>query len=69
LWLFIASGLIWVFILVPIQIKQARMARAFGRDGRIPANYWTLGRVWIAFGIIATVLPLINLYWMVFKPV
>ncbi|MFM8332492.1 MAG: DUF2269 family protein [Candidatus Methylumidiphilus sp.] len=68
LWLFLASGVIWLVILIPIQIKQAKMAREFADGGDIPEAYWRLGRLWMGFGILATVLPLLNIYWMVFKP-
>ncbi len=68
MYLFIASGIIWVAVLIPIQIKQARMAREFGASGTIPGSYWRLGRIWIAFGILATVLPMINVFIMVIKP-
>jgi uncharacterized membrane protein len=68
-WLFIASGIIWALILIPVQIAQDKMARQFANGGEIPARYWKLGRLWIVFGILATLLPMINLYWMVFKPV
>lgn len=67
--LFIASGVIWVTILLPVQIRQARMARQFVEEKPIPEQYWRLGRVWILFGTLATLLPLANLYWMVFKPI
>jgi len=33
--LFIASGVIWVGILIPIQVKQARLAKHFGNEGVI----------------------------------
>ena len=66
--LFIASGVIWVGVLVPIQIAQERLARQFARGGTIPDRYWTLGRYWAVFGAVATILPLFNLYLMVFKP-
>ncbi len=66
--LFVASGVIWVAILIPIQVAQHRMVRAFADGGKIPRRYWSLGRAWIVFGTLATVLPLLNLYWMVFKP-
>lgn len=66
---FSISGLIWVFILIPIQIKQARMAKQFAQTEQIPDNYWHLSKLWIIFGTLATLLPLANLYWMVFKPV
>ncbi len=67
--LFTASGVIWVVILIPVQIKQARLARAFAHGGPIPAEYRRLGRIWNGFGLPATLLPLIAVYLMVFKPV
>jgi uncharacterized membrane protein len=67
-WLFNASGLIWVAILIPVQIKQAGMAKSFEHETVIPQEYWTLGKRWYVWGTIATLLPLCNLYWMVFKP-
>lgn len=67
-WLFNISGLIWVAVLIPIQIRQARMARQFAQGSSIPEIYWKLGKRWYLWGSIATVLPMLNLYWMVFKP-
>lgn len=66
--LFVASGLIWVFVLIPTQIAQARQARAFANGGAIPESYWRHGRRWLIWGTVATVIPLANLYFMVFKP-
>lgn len=66
---FIASGIIWVVILLPVQIIQAKMAKQFSENPEIPKSYWKLGRIWVIFGILATILPLGNLYWMVFKPI
>jgi uncharacterized membrane protein len=66
--LFIASGLIWVLVLIPTQMAQARQARGFAAGGVIPESYWRHGRRWMTWGVIATVLPLANLYFMVFKP-
>jgi uncharacterized membrane protein len=66
--LFIASGVIWLAILVPIQAVQAREARTFANGGPIPESYWRLGQRWAIWGAIATVLPLANLYFMVVKP-
>jgi len=68
-WLFVASGIIWTVVLIPVQIAQDKMAKQFANGGEIPARYWQLGRLWIVFGTLATLLPMINLYWMVFKPV
>ena len=67
--LFIASGIIWISILIPTQIKQARLARNFANSKSIPDEYWKLSTRWNIFGTIAVVLPLINIYWMVFKPI
>ncbi len=67
--LFVASGIIWVTILIPTQIKQARMARHFASDKPIPSEYWKLSLRWNIFGTIAVLLPLMNIYWMVFKPI
>lgn len=67
--LFIASGIIWVIILIPTQIKQARLAGNFVHTNEIPPEYWKLSKRWNIYGAIAVLLPLINIYWMVFKPV
>ncbi len=66
--LFIASGVIWLAILIPIQIRQARLAHVFELGGGIPVEYWRLNRRWVFWGILATALPLANLYVMVAKP-
>jgi uncharacterized membrane protein len=68
-WLLIVSGVLWVFVLIPVQVKQARLARQFAHGGAIPASYWRLERVWMAAGALATLIPLAAIYWMVFKPV
>ena len=66
--MFAASGLIWIVILIPTQILQAREARGFADGGTIPNSYWRHGRRWTIWGTIATIIPLANLYFMVFKP-
>jgi uncharacterized membrane protein len=66
--LFIVSGVIWLAVLIPIEVMQERLARSFRDAPAIPDRYWRLSRLWAVFGVIATVLPLLNLYLMVFKP-
>lgn len=66
-WLFIMSGIIWIVVLLPVQIKQAKMAKQFIEGEKIPEDYLTLSKIWIIFGTLATLLPLTNLYFMVFK--
>ena len=65
--LFVVAGLIWLLILVPIQIKQARLARAFaGLD--VGDEYRQLSRQWLMWGLISTV-PLVMATWfMIAKP-
>jgi uncharacterized membrane protein len=66
--LFAASGVIWVLVLIPVQVMQARMAKAFASAPEIPPQYWKLSAIWNVAGAVATLLPLLNLYVMVFKP-
>lgn len=65
--LFAASGIIWIAILIPLQIKLARLAKAFAQGGSIPPAYWRLEKLWGFFGVLATLLPLINIPVIVFK--
>jgi uncharacterized membrane protein len=63
------SALLWAAVLIPAQIRQAKAARAFANGGEIPASYRRAARVWLVWGVVATV-PLIAAVWvMVFKPV
>lgn len=60
------SGLIWAFVLVPIQLKQRKLLLISDRLGE---DYWRLSRIWQIAGAIATVLPLPIVYFMVTKTV
>jgi len=64
--MFVLAGLIWLGILVPIQVKQARMARGFADGGPIPEAYWRFGRLWIIWGSLATV-PLVAAIWVMLR--
>jgi uncharacterized membrane protein len=66
--LFFASGLIWLGILVPAQIRQARAARAMTSETEIPKSYNRDGRLWLIWGIIATVPLVAASYLMIAKP-
>jgi uncharacterized membrane protein len=66
--IFLISGVIWGAVLIPVQIKQAKMAKEFAVSGVIPDRYWQLCTIWNIFGFLATIIPLANLYFMVFKP-
>jgi uncharacterized membrane protein len=66
--LIITTGLIWLGVLVPIQVRLARLAKAFADGGPIPPRYWALERAWIGVGTVIIVLPLIAAGVMVLKP-
>ncbi|MEE9272145.1 MAG: DUF2269 family protein [Robiginitomaculum sp.] len=65
--LFIASAVIWLVILIPVQIMQSKMAKSFQNDTMIPERYWKLSKVWALAGTITVILPFIILYLMVAK--
>ena len=58
------SGLIWLFILVPIQLKQRALLK---KSDTVCAEYWRLSRIWQIAGAVATVLPLPIVYFMLNK--
>jgi uncharacterized membrane protein len=62
------SGAIWVGILIPIQIRQARAARDFAIVGEVPASYRKDSKTWLIWGLISTVPLTLGMYFMVGKP-
>ena len=66
--LFALSGVIWLTILVPTQVRQTRLARRFKHEATVPDLYWRLALLWYVFGSIATILPLANVFIMTVKP-
>jgi uncharacterized membrane protein len=66
--LFVVSGLVWLGVLVPIQIWQAKAVKAFTPGAPVPEAYRAASRRWLAWGVVATV-PLAAALWlMVAKP-
>lgn len=65
---FVAAGVIWLGILVPIQIKQAKLARTLTGPDALTPEYRTLARRWLFWGLIATVPLVAALYLMLAKP-
>ncbi|MGR8930523.1 MAG: DUF2269 family protein [Gammaproteobacteria bacterium] len=64
--LFAISGLIWLCVLVPVQLKQARLLTS-SNTKTISQEYRQLARVWAWAGTIATIAPLPAIYFMVSK--
>ncbi len=66
--LFLLSGVIWIAMLIPLQVRMARLARQFEDGGPIPVKYSVASRAWYFVGVVATV-PLIGATWvMIAKP-
>jgi uncharacterized membrane protein len=66
--LFAVSGLVWLALLIPIQIRQAQTVRSLSHDSVLPASYRRDSRNWLIWGIVATVPLVAAIYVMVAKP-
>ena len=65
--LFVIAGLIWLLVLVPIQVRQARLTTTFS-DHDVGDQYRNLSRRWLIWGLISTI-PLLAATWlMIAKP-
>jgi uncharacterized membrane protein len=67
--LYVLSGVIWSVAVIPAQKKLAHLMNRVSANGPIPAECDVLLARWFRFGGMATLLPLIALALMVFKPV
>jgi uncharacterized membrane protein len=65
--MFAASGAVWLVVLLPIQIRQARQARGFVAGSAIPEAYFRDTRSWLLWGIVATVPLVAAVTFMVWK--
>ena len=65
--LFVVAGQIWLFILVPIQVKQARLAKEFSAFD-VGDEYRQLSRRWLTWGLISTVPLVVSTWLMIAKP-
>lgn len=66
--LFTLSGIIWISILVPIQIRQARETRDSTFSFERADGYRRDARRWLVWGIIATMLLVAAMWLMITKP-
>ena len=64
---FLMAGVVWLGILVPAQMRQSRAARTFKPGEDIPESYARDGRLWLIWGIIATVPLVAATYVMIWK--
>ena len=66
--LLIVTVLIWLLELFPSQRQLIRLADEAVRTGQLDPVFKGITLRWTIFGILATLLPLVNVYLMVFKP-
>lgn len=66
--LFSLSGLLWLFILLPLQRKMIRFSEDSLKAGRQTEAYKQVSKKWDVYGTIGTILPLISLVLMIWKP-
>ncbi len=66
--LLIITGVIWLAVLLPQQRRMVRLAQEGADAGVLGPEYRRAGRIWSMFGGIATLLPILILFLMVFKP-
>ncbi|HSM16442.1 MAG TPA: DUF2269 family protein [Gemmatimonadales bacterium] len=66
--LFVLSGVIWVGLLIPDQHRMIRLSDPVPPERALPPAFFRCLHRWYVWGVVATVLPLISLFLMVFKP-
>ncbi len=66
--LLIVTGVIWLTVLLPQQRRMVRLAQEGADAGTLGPEYRRAGRIWSMFGGIATLLPILILFLIVFKP-
>jgi uncharacterized membrane protein len=65
--LFLIPGVIWLGIIVPLQARQMKAARRMQETGIIEPDYRRQSRVWLIWGIAATVPLVAAIYVMITK--
>ena len=68
LWLFTASGVIWVGILIPAQHRMVVFSDPLDYPNSLPSEFSSVLRKWYIWGALAIALPVCSLYLMVNKP-
>ena len=66
--LLIITAIIWLAVLLPLQRSIVRLAQEGADAGTLGPEYHKASRIWSMFGGIATLLPILILFLMVYKP-
>lgn len=67
-YLFALSGMIWLAVLIPVQMKMVRYSKESLEQGKLSDRYKRVSLYWTIFGSLATILPIIVLFLMTVKP-
>ncbi len=63
------SGVVWAGFLLRYQFQMVRISRdAVSADVPLPADYFSVLRRWYVGGTVATLLPIVSLLLMIYKP-
>ena len=62
------TALIWAGVLIPLQLRMARLSQEGLASGSLVPAYTITSRRWSVFGGIATLMPIIILFLMVLRP-
>ena len=66
--LLIVTGIIWLGVLIPLQLRMVRLSLDGAARGFMDPAYTRTSRLWSIFGGVATLLPVIILFLMVLRP-
>ena len=64
----VVTAIIWLAVLLPLQVRMARMSQLRSGGPTDETGYRKASKVWAGMGGIATLLPVVTLFLMVFKP-
>nr|WP_248930850.1 DUF2269 family protein [Paenibacillus hamazuiensis] len=67
--LFGLTGVIWLAVLIPLQRGMIRHSAASLQAGKLLSEYHKASLYWAVFGVLATLLPVVILFLMIFKNV
>jgi uncharacterized membrane protein len=65
--LFLVSGVLWIGVLIPLQIKLSRLAKSIAEDPDARRDFARMSRTWLVWGIIATIPLVAATYVMIVK--
>lgn len=66
--LFAVTGLLWLCILIPCQLRMIRESALSMNGNPLTPEYRKASKRWDAVGIIASLLPILTLFLMMVKP-